>query len=498
MEEPYELPKGWIWCKLGEVCEINPKSTNLSDFDQSLPTTFVPMTAVDQIEGTIKTPEILPLGKARKGHTQFIENDVIFARITPCMENGKAAIAKNLENGLGFGSTEFHVIRSPDEILPEYIFYFVRQESFRNKASAHFTSTVGQMRVPKVFMIAISIPLPPLPEQHRIVAKLEAFLAQVNTSKDHLAKVPPLIKQIRQSMLAAARSGRLTEDWRREHPDVEPASELLKHIKEERKRKYEEEYRKAKGEGRKKPKKPTNLEVHEADTESLPELPEGWMWTDIFAVSTNHDGKRIPVKDKDRQKMKGEFPYYGASGIIDYVNGYLFDGDYLLIGEDGANLVSRSTPIAFKASGKFWVNNHAHVIEIEGSIPIELVEGYINGIDLIPYITGSAQPKLTQKKLNTIPIPLPPLYEQHVIVERIEKLFHFAEEVEKRVAKTTTLTDHLIQSLLAKAFRGELVPQDPNDESASVLLERIKKERAEQKEMKKTQKRKSKTLLDFN
>ncbi len=210
IEGAYVVPDGWVWCKQGEVCEINPKSTNLSDFDQSLPTTFVPMTAVDQIEGTIKTPEILPLGKARKGHTQFIENDVIFARITPCMENGKAAIAKNLENGLGFGSTEFHVIRPPDEILPEYIFYFIRQVSFRNKASAHFTSTVGQMRVPKAFMLAASFPLPPLPEQHRIVAKLETLLAQVNRSKDPLAKVPPLIKRFRQSVLAAACSGRLT------------------------------------------------------------------------------------------------------------------------------------------------------------------------------------------------------------------------------------------------------------------------------------------------
>jgi type I restriction enzyme S subunit len=285
IEGAYVVPDGWAWCKLGVVCEINPKSTNLSDFDQSLPTTFVPMTAVDQIEGTIKTPEILPLGKARKGHTQFIENDVIFARITPCMENGKAAIAKNLENGLGFGSTEFHVIRPPDEILPEYIFYFIRQVSFRNKASAYFTSTVGQMRVPKAFMLAASFPLPPLPEQHRIVTKLETLLAQVDRSKDHLTKVPPLIKRFRQSVLAAACSGRLTEDWRREHPDVEPASELLNRIGEERVRRYDEECRKAEVEGRRKPKKPKNIETQAVETEGLPELPEGWVWTKLGDVN---------------------------------------------------------------------------------------------------------------------------------------------------------------------------------------------------------------------
>jgi type I restriction enzyme S subunit len=188
---------------------------------------------------------------------------------------------------------------------------------------------------------------------------------------------------------------------------------------------------------------------------------------------------------------------YVASGIIDHVNDYLFDGEYLLIGEDGANLISRTTQIAFKASGKFWVNNHAHVLKIEGDIPIEFVEGYINGIDLIPYVTGSAQPKLTQKKLDIIPTPLPPLSEQLVIVERVQNLFHFADEVKQRVTAASAHTNHLTPSILARAFRGELVPQDPRDVPASVLLERIKHERAENEMEKKTGKRKTETLLDY-
>jgi type I restriction enzyme S subunit len=472
MEEPYELPKGWVWTTVGEIFEVNygkglvkEKRNESGDF-----LVYGSGGSVGKHNAAITSGPTIIIG--RKGSVGEIS-----------LSNDKCWPI----------DTTYYIDHFPVNLPMQYWFY---QLEFLQLGQQETSTAIPGLNRNDIYKT--KIPLPPLPEQHRIVAKLEALQEQVNTSKDHLAMVPPLIKRFRQSVLAAACSGRLTEDWRREHPDVEPASELLKHIREERIRKYEEECRKAKAEGKKKPKKPTNLEVHEADTESLPELPEGWMWTDIFAVSTNHDGKRIPVKDKDRQKMKGEFPYYGASGIIDYVTGYLFDGDYLLIGEDGANLVSRSTPIAFKASGKFWVNNHAHVIEIEGGIPIELIEGYINGIDLIPYITGSAQPKLTQKKLNTIPIPLPPLYEQHVIVERIEKLFHFAEEVEKRVSKTTTLIDHLTQSIFSKAFRGELVPQDPNDVPASILLERIKKERAKKEKEKKAQKRKSKTLLDFN
>ena len=491
MEEPYELPEGWVWTRLGGITTLvsggTPSRIQPKYWKKEIP--WVKISDIPEDGIVKKTAEYISIEGYENSSAKLLPKETILFTIFATI--GKVGI-------LDIEATTNQAIVgifSENGIDNKYLFQLLRYTGFTLYNKSH---GIAQNNINTTIAKQLQIALPPLPEQHRIVTKLEALQEQVNTSKDHLAKVPPLIKRFRQSVLAAACSGRLTEDWRREHPDVEPASELLKHIREERIRKYEEECRKTKAEGKKKPKKPTNLELPEVDTENLPKLPEGWMWTDIFAVSINHDGKRIPVKDKDRQKMEGEFPYYGASGIIDYVNGYLFDGDYLLIGEDGANLVSRSTPIAFKASGKFWVNNHAHVIEIEGGIPIELVEGYINGIDLIPYITGSAQPKLTQKKLNTIPIPLPPLYEQQVIVERIEKLFHFAEEVEKRVSKTTTLIDHLTQSIFSKAVRGELAPQDPNDEPATVLLERIKKERAKIEKEKKAQKRKSKTLLDFN
>ena len=99
------------------------------------------------------------------------------------------------------------------------------------------------------------------------------------------------------------------------------------------------------------------------ENKSLTTLPDGWTWSNIKDITINHDGKRIPVKAKDREKMQGYYPYYGATGIIDHVNDYIFDGEFLLIGEDGANLFSRSKPTAFVANGKFWVNNHAHVID---------------------------------------------------------------------------------------------------------------------------------------
>lgn len=136
-------------------------------------------------------------------------------------------------------------------------------------------------------------------------------------------------------------------------------------------------------------------------------------------ISENCDNQRKPVTSGNR--IAGEYPYYGASGIVDYVDDYIFDGDYLLISEDGANLLARSTPIAFSISGKNWVNNHAHVLRFDTYETRRYIEIYLNSIDLSPYITGGAQPKLNQKNLNKIPIPLPSPDEQRRIVSILDR-----------------------------------------------------------------------------
>ena len=117
----------------------------------------------------------------------------------------------------------------------------------------------------------------------------------------------------------------------------------------------------------------------------MKKLPSNWCWIEFNEVVINYDGKRIPLKSSDRNLRQGIFPYYGASGIIDYIDDYIFDGQYLLIAEDGANLINRSTPIAFEEQGKFWVNNHAHIIQVFGNlIPLAYLSYYINTIDLKP------------------------------------------------------------------------------------------------------------------
>ncbi|MBA7676797.1 hypothetical protein ES703_85042 [subsurface metagenome] len=143
-----------------------------------------------------------------------------------------------------------------------------------------------------------------------------------------------------------------------------------------------------------------------------------WPISPLGQLAKNLDGKRIPISKFDRRK--GEYPYYGASGIVDYVDDYIFDDDLLLISEDGANLLARVTPIAFSVSGKCWVNNHAHVLKFDNKETQIFVEIYLNSISLEHYVTGAAQPKLNQAKLNSIPIPLPSSTIQKEIVGQIE------------------------------------------------------------------------------
>jgi type I restriction enzyme S subunit len=215
---------------------------------------------------------------------------------------------------------------------------------------------------------------------------------------------------------------------------------------------------------------------------NLENLPEEWLWASFEEIVETFDGQRVPVSRTERAKRNGDFPYYGASGIIDSIDGYLFDGNYLLIAEDGANLLSRSTPIAFEASGKFWVNNHAHIIQSKQNlIPLEFLRDYLNSIDLTPYVSGSAQPKLNQKNLNRVPVPLPPFNEQRRIVEKIEALTARSRKAREALEAIPELLDQFRQSVLAAAFRGDLTAdwreQNPDVEPAEALLERIRVER---------------------
>lgn len=180
-----------------------------------------------------------------------------------------------------------------------------------------------------------------------------------------------------------------------------------------------------------------------------------WVETTLEKISINLDSKRVPITKNVRSS--GGYPYYGASGIVDYVADYIFEGDNLLVSEDGANLLARSTPIAFSVSGKYWVNNHAHILHFENMATQRFAEFYLESIKLDDYITGAAQPKLNQKALNSIPIPIPKSVEaQEKIVARVESLREETQRLARLYERKLAALEALKKSLLHQAFTGEL------------------------------------------
>lgn len=181
----------------------------------------------------------------------------------------------------------------------------------------------------------------------------------------------------------------------------------------------------------------------------------GWVETTLDKISTNLDSRRVPITKSVRSS--GEYPYYGASGIVDYVADYIFEGDNLLVSEDGANLLARSTPIAFSVSGRYWINNHAHILHFENMATQRFAEFYLESIKLDDYITGAAQPKLNQKALNSISIPIPKAVEvQAKIVESVESLQEETSHLAAIYSRKLALLAALKKSLLHQAFSGAL------------------------------------------
>ena len=222
-------------------------------------------------------------------------------------------------------------------------------------------------------------------------------------------------------------------------------------------------------------------EVKCIDEEIPFEVPKGWEWERFGNIMINKDSERVPLSVAQRQQLKKIYDYYGASGVIDKVDKYLFDKDLLLIGEDGANLINRSTPIAFIAKGKYWVNNHAHVLDVCSGMALSYVALFINAVSLVDYITGTAQPKMNQEKMNSILLAIPPVKEQHRILEKMSMVDAFVDKYASLQTKLDSLDNSVYEllrkSILQEAIQGKLVPQIASEGTAQELLEQIKAEK---------------------
>ena len=275
-------------------------------------------------------------------------------------------------------------------------------------------------------------------------------------------------EQLRASILQYAAEGKLVK----QNPNDEPASELIKKIEKEKNKLIKEG----------KIKKNKKLPAIEKDEKPF-DIPDSWEWVRLGSILYNLDGKRVPVSVSERNKKGKVYDYYGASGVIDKIDNYIFSKPLLLISEDGANLLARRTPIAFIATGKYWVNNHAHVFDGINLLFLKYISIFIESIDVSKYVTGTAQPKLNQQNLNKILVAVPPLEEQKRIVAKIEKLMplvdEYAESYNRLQKIDNEFEDKLKQSVLQYAMEGKLIKQDPNDEPASELIKKIETEKAE-------------------
>ena len=214
MSAENELPASWATARLNEVCAIIGRGFTPFVSGDEQPVAFVPMAAVVEAFGGIDVSATRPLGEVTKGYTAFVEGDVLFAKITPCMENGKVAVVPPLSTHIGFGSTEFHVLRSAGAVEPKWVRYHLSQLQFRRAARQDMTGSTGQLRVQSSWLAGAGIPAAPIAEQRRVIQRIDELLSDLDAGELELVTAKSKLSRYRQSLLKAAIEGALTTAWR--------------------------------------------------------------------------------------------------------------------------------------------------------------------------------------------------------------------------------------------------------------------------------------------
>jgi type I restriction enzyme, S subunit len=370
-----ELLQGWECPTLADVSQINPPLDRCVVSERT-EVNFVPMRAVEAEGGGMINPELRNYGDVRKGYTSFLSGDVIMAKITPCMENGKTTVVPEFPGSVCFDSTEFHVVRAEIGISPKWISYFLLQHETRRAAQRAMTGGVGQMRVSAAFLETLRIPLPPTAEQSLIAGALDELFSNLDAGMAALTWAREKLKLYRASILKAAVEGALTADWRAQHPHIEPASELLKRILVERRRRWEEDQlAKSKAKGQEPPKnwKAKYKEPVAPDVTSLPPLPDGWCWVTLDQVlwqlrsGTAETSRREPT---DYPVLKSSAVRHGAIDFEDlnYLQesqssrseNFLLRGDFLITRLSGSvNYVGCSAVVGDVAAREFSIRTES-------------------------------------------------------------------------------------------------------------------------------------------
>lgn len=414
-EKPFDIPDSWEWVRLKDLGQFSsgktPSKQVPSNWENGIVNWF---TSKDIKSDYLSKSQILISEEAAKGLQLYPVGTLLMVVRSGIL---KRLFPVSLLKAPGTINQDIKAFQIYDERLSMYLFLCLKGLSpYILKQFRKQVTTVDSLRF-EDFSI-MPIPMPPLAESQRIldrVAELQPDIDAYDKAQTKLRTIEQRFPDaMKKSLLQYAIEGKLVPQRKEEGT----AKDLLVKIRAEKAQLIKE----------KKIKKTKPLPAI-TDDEKPFDIPDSWEWARFGDISINMDSERIPLSVTQRRKLDKIYDYYGASGIIDKVDQYLFDRPLMLIGEDGANLLARTKPIAFIARGKYWVNNHAHVIDFPNGIDMKYMTFYMNAINLAAYVTGTAQPKMNQARMNSILIAIPPLAEQHRIVTKLEELLPLCQHL---------------------------------------------------------------------
>ena len=492
-----DLPEGWTLRLLPDIAQVNPPLGGCVASDDA-PITFVPMRAVDVEGGGFIATETRTYGEVKRGYTAFRSGDIIMAKITPCMENGKTMLVPKVPGDICFGSTEFHVIRPNDGISGKWLELFLLRRDTRREAQVKMAGAVGQMRVPASFLQSLQVPVPPQREQSRIAKTVEEVSLDLVAGIDSLERCRQKLHRYRASVLKAAVEGDLTADWRSEHPDAEPASELLQCILAERRAHWEKEQLDTYAEKGKVPPKNWKAKYRDPvsqEPKDLP-LPPHWQWVGFDQIGAIQGGLQ---KSPARAPKRNHFPYLRVANVrrgrlrLGELHRFeltpqelrklrLEAGDVLLVEGNGSRTEIGRCALWNGEVEDCVHQNHIIRVRLPTGVLPPYVDIFLNspiGQSAIQLAASSTSGlyTLSVNKVKRLALALPPAAEQQAIVDRVEGHLSGIDQIDAVLSDKLAGATNLRQSILHQAFTGKLLPQDPNDEPASRLIERIGKER---------------------
>ena len=401
----------WREQPLGTVATVNPRrDPELRSHGDRLRVTFVPMAAVDEVSGTIVKPTARSLEEVRSGFTPFRENDVIFAKITPCMQNGKSAVAKGLLNGLGFGSTEFHVIRPGRAVLSKWLWYFVRQRSVLEYARRHFRGSAGQRRVPADFLRNLMVPVPGVAEQRRIICRIDECMDRIDEIRDLHAHGIRESNSIESTIFHDF----LQDRYQNRRWPIVHLGDLTESSR----------YGTSKRAGR--------------DPVGIPVLRMGNIVDGYIDYS---DLKYADLVEKEKNKY------------------LLHHGDVLINRTNSLELVGKAATFD-RRDGEWIYASYLVRIRVDTNRVLpEYVTAAINSRVGRRYVLATARRAIGMVNINAremagFPIPLPPLEVQRGIVDRLAEARQASQEIRARLRATDA--ELLRNAILRRAFAGDL------------------------------------------